>query len=85
MTNRAPLNTAIVLLSLPVPYVGSYFALVMPAEEWPRGRYNEFVHRPIYRVGGDWAKFTYWPLEKIDRKVRPKAWTAGRNFFQPID
>ncbi|QDU30980.1 hypothetical protein ETAA8_61330 [Anatilimnocola aggregata] len=59
-------------------YVGSYLALVVPAGRIPV--VDDSIHGIAfgkvyhYRVDGDWAKFVYWPLEQIDRKVRPGAW-----------
>ncbi len=76
--SRAPLIVAIVLLLLPVLYVGSYLALVVPGG----------VKRPIptgvtarlswdrYRIGGNWSVIIFWPLEQIDRKLRPGAWES---------
>jgi hypothetical protein len=67
MTNRAPLILAITLLLLPVLYVGSYLALVRPGLPNPRTGSN-------YRYGGFVASYFYWPLEQIDRGVRPDTW-----------
>ncbi|QDU30820.1 hypothetical protein ETAA8_59690 [Anatilimnocola aggregata] len=76
MTNRAPLIVAIVLLILPVLYVGSYLALVLPDGE----RFelaNSLQYLPTYRFGtASWAWRVYWPLERIDRRVRPEAWDS---------
>jgi hypothetical protein len=77
MTNRAPLIVAILLLLLPVFYVGSYLALVVPAgfvvyvNPQETGGYVAFVH---YRLGAHRIEFLYRPLEEIDRKLRPVAW-----------
>lgn len=74
MSNRAPLTVAIALLLLPVLYVGSYFALVSPRPigvTVPAGK--PFVLRH-YHVAPDFAERFYWPLEQLDRKVRPEAW-----------
>ena len=30
--------------------------------------------QPEELVGGEWAEWFYWPLEQIDRKVRPDEW-----------
>jgi hypothetical protein len=77
MTSRpsaaAPILVTVLLLLL-VLYVGSYLALV-----WPDGeRFNWADSRtdfPTYRYGTQsWAGSVYWPLEQIDRKVRPGAW-----------
>jgi hypothetical protein len=74
--HAAPIITAILLL-LPVLYAGSYLALVMPegrivdrvsSLNTSRG---ELVH---YRWGDEMLRRIYWPLEQIDRKVRPGAW-----------
>jgi hypothetical protein len=72
--SRAPLIVAIVLLLVPVLYVGSYLLLVWPDQErldWADSR-SDF---PTYRYGTEsWAGRLFWPLEQIDRKVRPGAW-----------
>jgi hypothetical protein len=77
--SRAPLIVAIVLLLLPVLYVGSYLALVQP-----RGRmYVEDpglrsvpLYRSNYRIGVEVPRVIFWPLERIDRKLRPGAWES---------
>ena len=72
--SRAPLIVAIVLLLLPVPYVGSYLALVKPAAiGMLRGDARD-VYLSFYRFEGRWLGRIFWPLEQIDRKVRPGAW-----------
>jgi hypothetical protein len=70
-----PLIVAIALL-LPVAYVGSYFALVIPRGRvisYNDGRWNipVILH---YRALPAQAAVLYWPLERIDRKLRPKTW-----------
>jgi hypothetical protein len=78
--NRAPLVVAIVLLVLPVLYVGSYLAMVVPGGTVveilaPHGPAGPFI--PIlgsYRFANDTASKVFWPLEQIDRKLRPGAW-----------
>jgi hypothetical protein len=62
--SRAPLLLAILLLVLPVLYVGSYLALVVPDGSLPSD----------YRWGGETAEKIFWPLMRIDRKVRPAEW-----------
>lgn len=70
--SRAPLIVAIVLLLLPIVYVGSYLALVQPY-----GRLTSAGNRVNrhYRVDS-WLTFPilFWPLEQVDRKVRPEIW-----------
>ena len=75
VTNRAPLIAAILLLLLPVVYVGSYLVLV-----WPDGERFQMADSrsdfPTYRYGTEtWAATMFWPLEQIDRTLRPRAWS----------
>jgi hypothetical protein len=65
--SRAPLIIAVTLLVVPVLYVGSYLALVVPGFRVPGLNNN-------YRVGGEYAERFFSPLEQIDRKLRPAAW-----------
>lgn len=84
--SRAPLIVAIVLLVLPMLYVGSYLALVNPEFGYP-GRTTVPGSGPCeavpfeakhydsgYRNGGEWAWVVFWPLEQIDRLIRPNSW-----------
>jgi hypothetical protein len=74
--HAAPIVAAILLL-LPVLYVGSYLALVVPGgiAERGTGRFSGVISfDKHYRFANTEAKFIYWPLEQIDRKVRPGAW-----------
>jgi hypothetical protein len=62
----------VILLLLPILYVGSYLALVQPGQLYPR-TYDS--PRPSnYRWGSQWAKPFFWPLEQVDRKLRPRKW-----------
>jgi hypothetical protein len=75
--SRAPLIIAIVLLLLPLLYVGSYFAMVVPDGIFIGTIKVDYVRQPVishYRTGGDIAAAVFWPLEQIDRKLRPGAW-----------
>ncbi|WP_254509359.1 hypothetical protein [Anatilimnocola floriformis] len=74
--SRAPVIVAILLLLLPVLYVGSYAVLVTPGRQ---------VHRQVspnrtetigytYRINSWWPSNIYWPLELIDRQLRPGLW-----------
>lgn len=76
----APIIAAILLL-LPVLYVGSYLALLHHSSKTvtlqmsSRGRKETFRIPINYRFGADeWASTFFWPLEQIDRKMRPGAW-----------
>lgn len=89
--SRAPLIIAIVLLLLPVLYVGSYLALVKPgyqtfqhgtghsssdSDETVIHSEAEYIDTtyPTYRLQSEWIGRIFWPLQQIDRKVRPDAW-----------
>jgi hypothetical protein len=73
--SRAPLIVSIVLLLLPLLYVGSYFALLNPhkntAERWQQVMTTGNVN---YRAGGWFSDCCFWPIERIDRKLRPSVW-----------
>ncbi len=83
--SRAPLIVAIVLLLLPVLYVGSYFALVVRKPHFipnPDGNWicsldgyptisGQVDH---YRIFANHCSTLYWPLEEFDRKLWPDAW-----------
>ncbi len=81
--SRAPLFIAVVLLILPLLYLGSYLLLV-----WPDGERFNFADSssdfPTYRYGSEsWAAVLYWPLEKIDRKLRPDSWQPAEPLRTP--
>jgi hypothetical protein len=94
-TNRAPLITAIVLLLLPVLYVGSYLALVIPRgtfvaspsgstfTDFADGRGTRSADFVYFRWGSRVAQRFFWPLEQIDRKVRPGAWEPTHH-WEPV-
>ncbi len=68
--SHAPPVVGIVLLCLPLIYLGSYLCLVCPAYS-----HHPFLGEINYR--GKWrgaARF-YWPLEHIDRQLRPDFWS----------
>lgn len=70
--SRALLIVVIVLL-LPVLYVGSYLALVVPFQTG--GAYG--FSYPIVE-GTDshiWLSKFYYPLERIDLAIRPDSWS----------
>ena len=82
--SRVPLIVAIVLLLLPVLYVGSYFALVVPSGM----TLNPFSPKSIevvhYRFCAHASALLFFPLELIDRKMRPGAWNTvpvKRNYY----
>ena len=74
--HAAPIFAAILLL-LPVLYLGSYFVVVDPAGNHFCGSFTDFSVKKYlghYRYGGSWSERLYWPLEQVDRRVRPHAW-----------
>lgn len=80
--HAAPIIAAL-LLFLPVLYMGSYLALVLPGgrsvivDRGPgRGAMTYLSHyrgwdNPDYPLA---LRRVFWPLEQIDRQVRPGAW-----------
>ena len=70
--SRAPLIVGIVLLLMPLLYVVSYFALATP-----------FFGFAAYRYGGPVSAHVYWPLEQVDRTVRPWARVTPNWFVDP--
>lgn len=73
--SRAPLSIAIVLLLL-LLYVGSYLVLVTPSGYTITTGYVGKIRWPKhYRVAESWCEKAFWPLEQLDRQVRPSAWT----------
>lgn len=79
---NGPLIIAIALLVLPMLYVASYLSLVVPAGV-PYGEFWCFSDKGIifssYRFGKEWPEWFYCPLEKIDRQLRPAAWSDEGN------
>jgi hypothetical protein len=77
-SHAAPL-LVITLLILPLLYGGSYLALVVPGGRivWAKPNTQFWMGEPFlshYRAGRDFAPRFFWPLEQIDRMVRPGAW-----------
>lgn len=69
---------AVLLLLLSVLYVGSYLALVVPGgiivRSIQHGQSIEFATGEHYRWKPSLAKPVFWPLEQLDRRLRPGAW-----------
>jgi hypothetical protein len=69
-TSRVWMAMAVILL-LPALYVGSYLALLDP--------YGVTQALPAhYRFGGDCARWTFYPINLLDRQLRPSYWNALR-------
>jgi hypothetical protein len=83
-----PVIVALFLL-LPVLYVGSYLALVKPGQYgWININHGERVYVRGYRYFGHpesemtkLAPVVFWPLEQIDRRLRPDEWAKDDRFF----
>lgn len=79
-TGAGPLVLAIALLLMPLLYVGSYLSLVQPKGQRiydPSGALR-VAH---YRIDNHLASKVYYPLEKIDRKVRPQEWSQPKILY----
>ena len=63
---------AMVLL-LFVVYVGSYLYFVDPMT----AMLSSQAFAPPYRYGGQTAGWIFWPIEQIDRLIRPGFWGFG--------
>lgn len=80
MPNRVPLILAIVLLCLPLLYVASYLGLVTPTGTLvpdpvqPAPEFGEMSQRKPYRIFSAACEQIFWPLERMDRTLRPAAW-----------
>jgi hypothetical protein len=85
MKRHAAPIIATILLLLPLLYVGSYLPLVSPAGQLSAGSLRARVFslpRGIlvsnYRAFPIVAPRFFWPLEWVDRKVRPGFWSASK-------
>jgi hypothetical protein len=84
--SRAPLIVAIALLLLPVLYAGSYLALVEPEGVYHVCMSGNSSARSLmghYRFYSPITDKVFWPLEQVDRKVRPGAWDAPEPDVDP--
>jgi hypothetical protein len=63
-SNLMPLMVALLLLTLPILYLGTYLALIDPG----------FGKVHPYRLGSGYSSAVFWPLEQLDRRIRPDAW-----------
>ena len=75
--SRLPLLLAILVLLLPILYVGSYLALVQQSTAdiaSPDRSPPVAGVIPNYRLGGSYADTFYRPVEQFDRALRPDTW-----------
>jgi hypothetical protein len=75
MKKHAAPIIATILLLLPVLYVGSFYALVLPhSKRIAMTASGECEEVACYRFGSEYSRNIFWPLEQIDRKLRPGTW-----------
>lgn len=80
--SRTVLVTALLVLSF--VYVAGYLAFVRPGGVTFRSSYtkNGIRYSEIsvehYALLGDRGARLFWPLEQLDRRLRPKAWEGDR-------
>jgi hypothetical protein len=67
----APAVATVVLLLLPLLYLGCYLVLMTPVLHSSSGGY---VRKPEYRFGGSAARCLFYPATLVDRQVRPDFW-----------
>jgi hypothetical protein len=71
----APAIAAALLLLLPLGYAGSYLAIIQPGWEIQCCGHSSHDYLFVgYRIGGEWSQRFYWPLEQLDRRLRPGVW-----------
>jgi hypothetical protein len=58
-----------------VLYVGSYLALIDPVKT--KHELMTGGDLSAYRFGGEYSVLFYWPLEEVDRKLRPDSWSQS--------
>lgn len=87
MKTKTPLLIAAVLLALPLLYVVSYLVLVTPPGPTTAksSLARLFGPPPSYRIEGKWPGKVFWPIERLDRKLRPKAWPTIVNRSEQIE
>jgi hypothetical protein len=74
------------LLALPILYVGTYVALVIPEG---RIRNNEPFDMCYYRIDGGGVDTVFWPLQRLDKRLRPLRWriivTESEEWIPPLE
>jgi hypothetical protein len=72
----APIIVAVFLL-LPLLYVASYVVLVRPNVRVIKSPAIVASNVEHYRLPGRICGRFFWPLEKVDRRLRPGAWDTS--------
>jgi hypothetical protein len=94
-THYSRLVIAVALL-LSFMYVITYLALVVPEgilhprfREQSSININQFsevsASMHYYRLGGNQPRKLFWPLECLDRKIRPGSWYSPAGLFGSYD
>jgi hypothetical protein len=79
--SRASFAVILLLLLFLAAYVGSYLALADPLPYIVFQEYRPSGQTSHYRVGGKYAERFFWPLEQLDRKLRPRKWNPDGYVF----
>ena len=65
----------LMLVALPLLYVGSFLALLKPSEPFLEPSKGNFILRKAeYRFGGAFSHAVFQPLLKVDWRIRPTFW-----------
>jgi hypothetical protein len=69
------------LFALPVVlYAALYLSLLQPVPGYGRNHRfpgeSERIRFPEYRIGGEYSKMVFTPLQRLDRLLRPTYWYA---------
>ena len=82
--HAAPIIAVLLVAILPInAYVAAYLAFVEPGltevvlhrEVLPDGRISQTNIESHYKGYAHHVSWMFWPLEQIDRKIRPDDWT----------
>lgn len=76
----APVAFLLLTFALTLPaYVWTYFKLVTPGDYTCRAQIGHVYWPRNYRSNETVAGYVFWPLEKLDRALRPKKWKVPPN------
>lgn len=68
---------AVLLFALPFFYLASYLAMVRPGQVGVRVKDGVKQKVEPYLFNSALAATMYWPLEQVDRQVRPVVWETS--------
>lgn len=82
---------SVVVLIFLIAYVGSYVVLVLPEGRTVWATTSGMKANIVllhYRTDGQWQSTLFWPLEQLDRTLRPASWAnnggMGFDFSPPV-